>query len=135
MEYTEGVMVGYRHYDKAGTDVNFCFGHGLSYTDFVYGELALQGREVTFTVTNTGSRAGKETVQLYIEGAEMHQLRRFEKLQLAPGERKTVRFTLTDRDFARYDTEKQAFVPVSGRYEIQIGHSSRNICLNTVIDI
>lgn len=127
--FDEGVLVGYRRYDKVGTDVNFCFGHGLSYTSFEYRDLRVDGREVTLTVANTGTVAGKETVQLYISGEEMHQLRRFEKVKLAPGEAKTVRFTLEDRDFSVYDTDRKIFVPVPGNYEIQIGASSRDIRL------
>lgn len=127
--YREGVMVGYRHYDKAGTDVNFCFGHGLSYTSFAYRDLTVNGGEVCLKVANTGAVAGKETVQLYISGAEMHQLRHFEKIELAPGEEKKVQFALTDRDFSAYDVEKKAFCVVPGEYEIQVGASSRDIRL------
>lgn len=135
VEYTEGVQVGYRYYDAAQTDVNFCFGHGLSYTTFAYSDLHCRGREVSFTVTNTDAVPGKETVQLYVRGSEMHQLRRFEKLHLQPGESKKVTFALNDRDFAVYDVDRKAFVPIPGKYEIQIGASSRDIRLKIEIDI
>lgn len=127
--YTEGSMVGYRHYDKAVTEVNFCFGHGLSYTTFAYGDLHLTENEVSFTVTNTGACAGAEVAQLYIAGEKMHQLRGFEKCFLQPGEEKKVKFHLCDRDFSEYDPQKKDFAVVSGEYEIQIGASSRDIRL------
>ena len=138
VEYDEGVMVGYRHYNTAGTPVNFPFGHGLSYTTFSYSGLKLEGNTVSLTVTNTGDVPGKETVQLYVapldEGGVLrpaHQLRGFEKVALAPGEAKQVEFTLNDRDFAVYDTEKAAFTPIPGRYELQLAASSQDIRLRT----
>lgn len=134
--HDEGVMVGYRHYDTVHTDVNFCFGHGLSYTNFEYADLCCDGTEVSLTVKNTGSRPGKEAVQLYVAtdgcGRPSHQLRGFEKISLQPGEQKTVKFTLTDRDFAVYNVDKKAFVPVGGEYRLEIGASSRDIRLSTV---
>lgn len=140
VRYDEGIMVGYRHYDSVGTDVLFPFGHGLSYTSFSYDALTLEQDRVTLTLTNTGSRAGKETVQMYIAPMEpravcrpSHQLRGFEKLELLPGQSKTVTFSLEDRDFSVYDEEKADFVPISGKYEIQIGSSSRDIRLKAVI--
>ncbi len=132
VEYTEGTMVGYRHYDT-GVDVNFCFGHGLGYTEFSYSGLTVQGREVTLTVKNTGLRSGMETVQLYLAKDGVHQLRAFEKLALEPGQEKNVRFTLTDRDFAQWDAAAKAFTVVPGEYEIQIGASSRDIRLTAII--
>lgn len=133
--YAEGILVGYRYYDRANIPVNFCFGHGLSYTTFAYSNLRLSGREVTLTVTNTGSRTGKETVQLYVSGPECHQLRHFEKVALNPGESKTVTFCLTDRDFSAYDVEQGSFTVVPGTYDIQIGASSRDIRCKTAIEI
>ena len=135
VEYTEGIMVGYRHYDAAGTDVNFCFGHGLSYTEFSYSGLQVQGREVALTVKNTGSRPGKETVQLYVAGEKLHALRKFQKVALQPGEEKRVQFTLTDRDFAEYDPKQGCFAVVPGVYQIQIGASSRDIRLTAGIGV
>ncbi len=138
--YDEGVMVGYRHYDTVGAPVHFPFGHGLSYTEFAYSGLTVTGDAVRFTLTNTGAVPGKETVQLYIAPLDAarilrpsHQLRGFEKVELAPGESKTVEFTLTDRDFACYDVERAAFCPIPGRYEVQIGASSRDIRLRAEV--
>ncbi len=138
--YDEGVMVGYRYYDTHSTDVRFPFGHGLSYTDFRYSDLVLEGDTVRCTVTNVGNRPGKETVQLYVAPLEeaglprpAHQLRGFEKLSLAPGEGREVGFCLSDRDFAVYDVEAAAFRPIPGRYAIQIAASSRDIRLTAEI--
>lgn len=134
--YTEGVMVGYRHYDTENIPVNFPFGHGLSYTEFSYSNLAVDGDRVSLTVKNTGSRPGKETVQLYIgatqPGRPAHQLRGFEKVTLAPGEEACVQFTLTDLDFSAY--ADRAFRVIPGEYTVQIGASSRDIRLKAEVE-
>lgn len=140
--YDEGVMVGYRHYDTAGTAVNFCFGHGLSYTGFAYSDLQVDGMSVSLNITNTGDVSGKETVQLYVAPLDSagtsrpaHQLRGFEKLLLAPGQTQRVTFELSERDFSCYDAEKGAFLPIPGKYEIRLGASSRDIRLKTVMEV
>lgn len=133
VEYAEGCMVGYRYYDAAKTNVNFCFGHGLSYTTFGYSDLRLTDDEVRFAVTNTGSLAGGEVAQLYIAGERVHQLRGFEKVFLQPGEAKMIKIKLSDRDFSEYDPQKKEFSVVPGKYEIQIGGSSRDIRLTAQI--
>ncbi len=135
VEFAEGVLVGYRYYNKYDTAVNFCFGHGLSYTEFSYRDLQIRGREVSLKVKNEGAAFGKETVQLYVQGSEMQQLRHFEKIALLPQEEKTVEFTLCDRDFAAFDTEKGEFAVVGGTYVIQLGASSRDIRLSETIQI
>ena len=135
VEFLEGSAVGYRWYDRMETDVNFCFGHGLTYTSFAYSDLDIQGREASFTLTNTGDRAGSEAAQLYVEGETMHQLRRFEKIHLQPGQSRRIAFALTDEDFSRFDCERNAFAVVPGRYCIEIGASSRDIRLKTEIEI
>lgn len=135
VEFSEGVMVGYRYYNKADTPVNFCFGHGLSYTTFSYRDLQINGKEVSLKVKNDGDVFARETVQLYIRGSEMQQLRHFAKIGLLPQEEKTVCFTLCDRDFSAFDTEKGAFTVVGGVYEVQLGASSRDICLCQTIQI
>lgn len=104
--YKEGLYVGYRYYDKAGVPVRFAFGHGLSYTRFSYSDLRIEGRTVRVTVANTGSREGTEVVQLYIAPPQnglyrpLKELKGFAKVVLAPGESKTVTFSLEDRSFA-----------------------------------
>lgn len=108
VEYKEGVFVGYRYYDAKNIEPLFPFGFGLSYTNFEYSNLSINKKEITDTdtvsismnVKNTGSRAGKEIVQLYIKDVESSmtrpekELKGFEKVELQPGEEKTVSFTL-----------------------------------------
>ena len=138
--YDDGVMVGYRHYNTVDSDVLFPFGHGISYTNYEYSGLTVEGDTLSLTVTNVGQGTGKETVQLYIAPMEQsgpvrpaHQLRGFEKIELAPGEGKTVSFTLDAMDFACWDVEDHEFREIPGNYEVQIGASSRDIRLKAVV--
>ena len=131
-EYREGIYVGYRCYDKAGKAVRYPFGHGLSYTRFAYSELTVSGRTVTLNVTNAGTVSGAEVVQLYIAPPQngLHrpekELKGFARVELAPGERKSVSFELDDRTYAVW-TGKWT-VP-AGTYGILVGSSSRDIRL------
>jgi beta-glucosidase len=139
--YGEGVFVGYRAYDHRNQDVLFPFGHGLSYTSFVYNNIQLDKKTmadteiltVTVDVKNTGKREGKEIVQLYIEDKTgyavrpIRELKGFEKVSLDAGETKTVAFTLDKRAFAYYNTGLGDWFSPSGEYEIVIGASSRDL--------
>lgn len=152
--YDEGVFVGYRHYDTENTDVNFCFGHGLSYSSFKYENLKIEmtdcaatygtGGEAddravlkgSFAVTNESDIAGSETVQVYVAKKDAnkfdmpcHELKAFVKVKLEPKETKTLEFTLTEKDFSFYDVESKSFCMVAGEFEIQVGASSRDIRL------
>ena len=141
--YTEGVFVGYRYYDKKKMEVLFPFGYGLSYTTFAYDNLRLgageiddtQTLEVCVDVTNTGLVSGKEVVQLYVGAPEcdvfrpVRELKGFEKVELAPGETKTVTFTLDKRAFAYWSIKLHDWFVADGDYSIQIGRSSRDIVL------
>lgn len=137
-EYRESIYVGYRYYDKANKAVRFPFGHGLSYTSFAYKNLTINGRDISLEVENTGSVAGKEVVELYIapktEGIfrPVRELRGFEKVELMPGESKTVRFTLDDRSFAIW---AEGWKIPGGEYAIEIGSSSRDIRLAETISV
>ncbi len=146
VEHTEGVMVGYRYYDTEQIDVNFCFGHGLSYTHYTYSDLAVACMEnkveLSFTVTNNGNKSGKEIAQVYVAPKvssklvrPSHELKAFEKISLEPGESKNVKITLENRDFSCYDVERKEFVIIPGEYELQVGASSRDIRLAKTIDI
>ena len=149
VEYRESIYVGYRYYDKAGKEVAYPFGHGLSYTDFAYSDLQLSASElgeneeltVSVTVTNTGARAGKEVVQLYVAPPAdgmfrpMRELRAFAKVALAPGESKTVSMTLNSRAFAYYDAESNGWRVDSGAYAIEVGASSRDIRLTQSVTV
>ncbi len=104
--YEEGVYVGYRYYDKAGVPVRWPFGFGLSYTSFAYAGLRAEGKTVSVTVKNTGSRPGAEVVQLFVRAPQeglhrpIRELKGFQRVFLQPGESKTVSFALTERSFA-----------------------------------
>ncbi len=137
-EYREGIYVGYRYFDKAKKAVRFPFGHGLSYTTFEYSDLAVNGRNVSVKVTNTGSVTASEVVQLYIAAPKggihrpVKELKGFEKLELSPGETKTAEFVLDDRSFAVWQNGWK--IP-AGAYTVMIGASSADIRLCTDIQV
>lgn len=149
VEYREGIFVGYRYYDKKKMDVLFPFGYGLSYTTFAYSNLHLDKKEmkdtdtitVSVDVTNTGDRTGKEIVQLYVADKEStvirpeKELRDFAKVELAPGETKTVSFTLGKRAFAYYNTTIHDWHVETGDFDILIGKSSRDIVLSESVKV
>lgn len=132
-EYRESIYVGYRYYDKANKEVRYPFGHGLSYTSFAYKNLSVSEKEVTVEIENVGGVKGKEVVQLYIAPKTkgifrpVRELKGFEKVELMPGEAKTVTFTLDDRSFAIWADGWR--IPV-GEYMIEVGSSSRDIRLS-----
>ncbi|TVR75510.1 MAG: beta-glucosidase [Spirochaetaceae bacterium] len=141
--YGEGLFVGYRYYDKRRIEPLFPFGHGLSYTTFAYDNLRLNGTEfgpdeeitVTVDVTNTGLRAGQETVQLYLRDDECRlvrppqELKAFAKIALEPGETATVTLSLTERSLSFYDPDPGEWVSESGAFTLLVGSSSRDIRL------
>lgn len=148
-EYREGIFVGYRYYDKKDLEVLFPFGHGLSYTSFAYSDLRLDRESmkdtdtlhVSLKVRNVGGRAGKEAVQLYVRDNEstairpVKELKGFEKVDLAPGEEKTVEFTLDKRSFAYYHTGLKDWYVESGEFTILAGSSSRDIQLSGTVSV
>lgn len=149
VEYKEGVFVGYRYYDKKEMSVRYPFGYGLSYTEFAYSNLKLDKKSmkdtdtltVSVDVTNTGSREGKEIVQLYVAdltgsaNRPVRELKNFVKVSLAPGETKTVQMELNKRSFAWYNVKLHDWYAASGIYEIQIGKSSREIVLSDTVEV
>lgn len=149
VEYREGLFVGYRYYDSKKLAPLFPFGHGLSYTTFEYSNLTVDKKRlkdtekliVSVNVKNTGARPGKEIVQLYVHDMESsvirleQELKSFDKVELAPGEAKTVTFELDHRSFAYYDVELKDWVVESGEFEIRIGKSSRNIVLTEIVEV
>ena len=140
-DYREGVFVGYRYYDKKEMPVLFPFGFGLSYTTFACSNLRLSGQKITdqetltatVTVTNTGSRAGKTVVQLYVGDREstvlrpIRELKGFEKVELQPGESRDVTFTLDKRAFAYWNAAIHDWHVETGAFTIEVGQSSRDI--------
>lgn len=133
-EYSEMLEIGYRYYQTHNIQPKFAFGHGLSYTTFDYSNLQVSGREVSFTVSNTGTRTGYEVPQMYLgfpasAGEPPMQLKGFEKVQLAPAESAIVTFTIQDRDLSIWDVTAGTFVPQSGVFDIYVGASSGDIRL------
>ena len=139
-EYREGVFVGYRYYDKKEMPVLFPFGHGLSYTSFACSDLRLSAPSVsdqekvtaTVRVTNTGDRAGKAVVQLYVGAPSssafirpVRELKGYEKVLLQPGESRELSFELDMRSFAIWNTELHNWYVETGDYTVSIGQSSR----------
>lgn len=146
--YHDGIFVGYRGFDKRGIEPLFAFGHGLSYTTFEYSDLQLSATEAvagnriddtileaTVTITNTGDRAGKEVVQLYISDVEAtvirprKELKGFEKVELQPGESTTITFAISAEALAYYNENNSTWAVESGEYRVLIGASSRDIRL------
>ena len=148
VHYGEGLFVGYRYYDSKDVAPLFPFGHGLSYTQFAYTELALPSEvkhgedfEVSVTLENTGEAAGQEVVQLYIRDVASNlrrpikELKGFEKISLEPGEAKIVHFTLTPRSLSYYDPYQRAWVAEAGQFEVLVGASSRDIRLQGAFEL
>ena len=149
VEYREGLFVGYRYYDKKEMPVLFPFGHGLSYTSFEYSGLAISKTEaldtdditVSVNVKNTGSRQGKEIVQLYIAPKSntairpIKELKGFAKVELDPGQEKTVTITLNKRAFAFYDVTIADWRVEGGTFGILVGASSQDIRLKADITV
>ena len=149
VEYREGVYVGYRYYDTKQMEVLFPFGHGLSYGRFAYSNLRLDKAgmrdtdtvRVTVDIRNEGKATAKEVVQLYVRPLDgevprpVHELKGFEKIVLQPGKTKRVTFTLGKRAFAYYSAALSDWHVETGRYEIQVGASSRDIRLTEEIAV
>ncbi len=154
--YGEDIFVGYRYYDKKEIEPAYPFGYGLSYTSFRYDNLNIYQHskndidardlseiiaEISFTITNTGARAGSEVTQLYIS-AENSQVRRpikelkgFDKVKLEPGESKEISFNITADDLAYYEPEIANWLTEPGDYQVLIGSSSDDIRLRDEINI
>ena len=144
--YSEKLLVGYRYYDAKGIEftTGAPFGHGLSYSTFKYSNIAMQGRNVTFTVENTGSVAGKEVCQVYAglpkaglgTDEPPKRLVAFSKLDLAAGAKTSVSLALSDYSLSVWDDQvKHAFEVLKGHYKISVGSSSRDIRGTTSLTI
>jgi beta-glucosidase len=139
-EFGEGVFLGYRHFDKEGIAPLFPFGHGLSYTTFEYGAVTVPakvetGRKIPVSVTlkNSGTRAGAEVVQLYLNESKPRlprapqELKAFQRVELKPGETRAVTFELAERAFSFFDPDRHIWTTIPGEFEIRAGSSSRDI--------
>jgi beta-glucosidase len=147
--YSEGVFIGYRHFDKDNIAPQFAFGHGLSYTAFEYSNIKLSRRRikpgesltVEVQVKNTGHREGAEVVQLYVQDVQasvprpVKELKGFEKVLLRAGQTKVVRINLDARSLAFYDVTKKQWTVEPGQFKIMIGSSSRDIRLTEEFDV
>ncbi|CCX43345.1 glycosyl hydrolase family 3 N-terminal domain protein [Prevotella sp. CAG:1031] len=141
IRYNEGVMVGYRWFDTRKIRPLFAFGHGLSYTTFGYGKLSADASKIgpdgaltlSVDVTNTGSRAGAETVQLYISDTKASvkrpakELKNFAKIYLEPGQTKTLTFTVRPSDLAFFDAGAHAWKAEPGEFRAHVGAASDDI--------
>lgn len=139
--YSDGLFVGYRHFDKKNIPVQYPFGYGLSYTSFELSNLKVDQKEVFVTVKNTGKTEGAEVVQLYVSDLSstievpVKELKRFEKIFLKPGESKTIKMTLNDMVFAHYDIKSHAWKKFPGNYKLSVGNSSASTPLQTTIEV
>ena len=148
-DYQEGVFVGYRYYTSRKMKTAFPFGYGLSYTTFEYSDFQLDKKEmsdkdtleVSVKVKNTGNRAGKTVVQLYVEAPEtevvrpVRELKGFEKIFLEAGEEKTVTFTLDERAFAYWNTLIHDWYAEEGTYKVMIGENADQMCKGEEITV
>ncbi len=147
--FGEGVFTGYRWYDSRDIEPHFPFGFGLSYTTFAYSDLKLgaesirQGEtlDVQVTVTNTGDRAGKEVVQLYVHEHEsrfpraVRELKDFAKVEIEPGESRVVTLHVAADDLAQWDTAVNGWVVNTGAFDVLVGSSSRDLHLQGTVQV
>ena len=143
LPYREGIYVGYRYYQKAGTEVVYPFGYGLSYTSFRYEDLKVEidkdAVKVSFDITNTGKVSGKEIAQIYVGKPQdnvpnpIRELKGFEKIELAPNEKKTVNVVIPLEEFRFYSVKTSSYVLEEGTYRIEVGASVEDIRLKDQI--
>ena len=147
--YGEGLFIGYRYYDTKNLEPLFPFGFGLSYTTFAYTGITASaasikdsdGVTIEVSLRNAGRVAGKEVIQLYVREQDPgvirpeKELKGFAKIALSPGEEKVVNFQLSKRDFWSYDTALHQWNVRSGKFDILVGGSSRDLPLKTTIDV
>jgi beta-glucosidase len=151
VRYGEGIFVGYRGHDALKQAVSYPFGHGLSYTTFEYGDVSVSVAgshdggdleiSVRCVVVNTGDRAGKEVVQLYVREVEasvsrpVRELKGFTKVRLAPGQGTIVTLRLGSRDLSYWSVARHDWVLEAGQFEIAVGASSRDLRSVATVEI
>ncbi len=154
VHYAQGIYVGYRYFDTKNVEPQFPFGFGLSYTTFDYSDLKVyhtiihnmtsepgHGYMAVLKVKNTGTRTGAEVVELYVHDGHskidrpVHELKRFKRLELKPGETKTVSFDLDRSAFEYWNPQTKEWTLDPGTFEIQLGASSRDIRLRAPVEI
>ncbi|MFH5824758.1 glycoside hydrolase family 3 N-terminal domain-containing protein [Georgenia sp. AZ-5] len=154
VRYGEGIFIGYRGLDAAAAPVSYPFGHGLTYTAFEYTDLTVEVAAITAatqaddvivtvsaTVTNTGGRDGVAVPQFYIGrpasavARAPRELRGFERVELAPGESRQVRFTLSRRELSHWDTATHGWLVEPGALVLSVGASSRDLPLTATVTL
>ena len=141
VEYREGLYIGYRYFTTAEKAVRFPFGYGMSYTTFAYSDMAADEQGVSLTVTNTGSVAGTEIVQLYVakKNSELFrpakELKGFARVTLAPGEKQRITITLDDKAFRFWNVKANRWEIEGGEYELLVGASVEDIRLCEKISV
>ena len=141
VEYREGLYIGYRYFTTAEKAVRFPFGYGMSYTTFAYSDMAADEQGVSLTVTNTGSVAGTEIVQLYVakKNRELFrpakELKGFARVTLAPGEKQRITITLDDKAFRFWNVKTNRWEIEGGEYELLVGASVEDIRLCEKISV
>ena len=141
VEYREGLYIGYRYFTTAEKAVRFPFGYGMSYTTFAYSDMAADEQGVSLTVTNTGSVAGTEIVQLYVakKSSELfrpaRELKGFARVTLAPGEKQRITIMLDDKAFRFWNVKANRWEIEGGEYELLVGASVEDIRLCEKISV
>ena len=141
VEYREGLYIGYRYFTTAEKAVRFPFGYGMSYTTFAYSDMAVDEQGVSLTVTNTGSVAGTEIVQLYVakKNSELFrpekELKGFARVTLTPGEKQRITITLDDKAFRFWNVKANRWEIEGGEYELLVGASVEDIRLCEKISV
>jgi beta-glucosidase len=139
VEYSEGIFVGYRHFDKSAVKPLFPFGYGLSYTSFTYKNLTISPASsddqvtVAFDITNTGSRAGADVAEVFVGDHHapvprpVKELKGFAKVNLNPGETKNVSVKLDRRAFSYYDVKTHAWTVAPGDFDVFVARSAADV--------
>ncbi|WP_297760472.1 glycoside hydrolase family 3 N-terminal domain-containing protein [uncultured Muriicola sp.] len=149
VKYDESIFVGYRWYEHKEIEPLYNFGFGLSYTTYEYSNLKIEqasikaGSSVSFKIDikNAGAMDGQEIVQIYVRDIEssverpLKELKDFQKVQLNAGVKKTLHFTLTERDFAFWDVKTENWIVEPGQFEILVGSASNNILAKGLLEI
>ena len=141
VEYREGLYIGYRYFTTAEKAVRFPFGYGMSYTIFAYSDMAADEQGVSLTVTNTGSVAGTEIVQLYVakKNSDLFrpakELKGFARVTLAPGEKQRINIMLDDKAFRFWNVKANRWEIEGGEYELLVGASVEDIRLCEKISV
>ena len=149
LAYSEGLLVGYRGYDRRGTEPLFAFGHGLGYTEWAYESMSPatasishgQDLEIVVKVRNTGARAGRDVVQLYLEPAvddvsrPLRTLVAFAAVAAAPGEVVEAKLHVDARSFQRFDEAAARWESPAGTYTLRAGRSSRDLRLDSKVEM